>query len=109
MCAAGINLTFRLEELLELRSSSRHTADKLPNSKAGVQFISFLDANERAFEEIYVAAFEVLDRIWLERKASYMDFPYVLQETIAAVRAALLQSPGTIARFREILSLQGEQ
>jgi ELMO domain-containing protein len=79
--------------------------EKPPATKCGLQFISMLDVNDRAFEEIYVAAFEVLDRIWLEKKASYMQFPIVLHDTISLVKAALLQSPGSVERLREILLL----
>lgn len=105
---AGINLTFYVQQLLELRSPTRASSWKTPSSKVGRNFLNILDENESAFEEVYVASFEVLDRIWLERAASYMEFPTVLNDTMSAVKEALLQSPLTIADLRESLDLSPE-
>lgn len=71
----------------------------------GRNFLNILDGNQCAFEEVYVASFEVLDRIWLDRAASYMEFPAVLNDTMAVVKEALLKSPLTVADLRERLDL----
>lgn len=104
LCCPGINLTFYAQQLLELRSTTR----SMPSSKVGRHFVNLLYENDDAFEEVYVAAFEVLDRIWLERAASYMEFPAVLNDTMAAVKEAMLQIPETISELRESLGLEAE-
>jgi ELMO domain-containing protein len=106
--AAGINLTFYIQQLLELRSATRSYAGRVPFSQAGRHFIDMLDENDHAFEEVYVASFEVLDRIWLDRAASYMEFPAVMTETMAVLKQAMLQCPQTIADLREGLGLEAE-
>lgn len=65
--ASGINLTFYVQQLLELRSATRSAAGRVPTSKVGRHFLTMLEENENAFAEVYVASFEALDRIWLER------------------------------------------
>lgn len=106
---AGINLTFYLQQLLELRGGP---AGKLaPTGKVGRHFINMFYDDDHAFEEMYVASFEVLDRIWLERGASYMEFPTVLSDTMEAVKEAMLENPEDCAELRKNLGLetQGSQ
>lgn len=44
--AAGVNLTFMLEEVLDLRSSSAHA----PRTAAGKAFVGLLSTHSDAFE-----------------------------------------------------------
>ena len=48
--AAGVNITFMLEELLDLRSSS----DSAPSTAAGRAFLTLLSANVDAFEQVRI-------------------------------------------------------
>jgi hypothetical protein len=43
-------------------------------SRAARGLLGLLSTDERAFEEVFVAAFELLDVEWLKAKASYMSF-----------------------------------
>jgi hypothetical protein len=73
--AAGVNLTFNLVEILEIRKQS-------PVTPSGVCFAKLLDNEEEAFEAIYALTFDALDREWLDTpNANYMDFPSVLKRT----------------------------
>lgn len=89
--AAGVNLVFALTETLGLRG------DGVPTVAAGRHFCALLvrardvhtqyvqrdaslqETSEHAFEELYCAAYVALDQIWLDTKASYMQFPQVLK------------------------------
>lgn len=71
---AGLNLTFMLTQLLDLRSS-------VPATLAGRRFVAMLGDDENAFDDVYCVAFEMLDAQWLAMRASYMEFNVVLQET----------------------------
>lgn len=107
--AAGINITFQLEELLELRTA--HTTAKLhnaPSTRVGINFAEMLDQHPHAFEEVYVATFEVLDREWLSRGASYMEFPIVLKATLTAIRTALSLRHETVPNLRSHLGLHND-
>ena len=42
-----------------------------------------------AFERVYAAWFEALDREWLDRGATYMEFGQVMDATRKKVRGAL--------------------
>ena len=86
--AAGVNVTFSLVELLKLRAKEPVAA--VPSTPAGEGFLALLlESEDDAFEEIYAATFEVLDREWLKAKATYMEFNAVLGETKKKVTAAL--------------------
>jgi hypothetical protein len=93
---AGINITFQLEQLLELRTPTGAASNSPPRSPAGTGFVHLLDVNSNAFQELYVASFVMLDKLWLERRASYMDFPLVLTKTMHIVRQALHRRPGSL-------------
>lgn len=92
--------------MLELRTA--HTTEKLrhaPCTRVGINFGEILDEHPHAFEEVYVATFEVLDREWLARQASYMEFPTVLQATLTAVKAALSHRHESVLQLRKHLGL----
>lgn len=50
-------------------------------------------------------AFEVLDREWLDMKASYMDFPAVMARVQVQLVRALSAQPGSLAELRRLLAL----
>ena len=102
---AGINVTVRLEEMVGLRGPGGSTPSGPPSAPAGVAFAALLDTDDAAFDELYVATFDALDREWLAAQASYMQFPMVLDATCTKVRAALECRPAGIPQLREALDL----
>jgi ELMO/CED-12 family len=103
---AGINITFRLKQLFDLRNTKGGTTNAPPTSAAGMAFAQLLTYEVNAFEELYVATFEVLDRQWLAARATYMQFPMVLDEAISAIKKAVLAKPNSIIQVRQSLDLQ---
>ncbi|KAG6692625.1 hypothetical protein I3842_10G123700 [Carya illinoinensis] len=71
---AGINISFLLAQMLDLQSGK-------PTSLAGIRFLEWLGEDERAFDNLYCVAFQMLDAQWLAKRASYMDFNDVLKST----------------------------
>ncbi|WCJ30680.1 ELMO/CED-12 family protein [Euphorbia peplus] len=71
---AGINVTFMLIQMLELRSEK-------PKCPAGLNFIRLLGEDETAFDVLFCTAFELMDAQWLAMQASYMEFNEVLRAT----------------------------
>ena len=55
------------------------------------------------FEEIFCLTFELLDRIWLEEKADYMQFPNVLKKVEDVLTKAMAKAPKTTAELSELL------
>ena len=103
--AAGINITFRLEQLLNLRDKRGAVMRQPAASVATCAFAQLLADTSSAFEELYVAAFEVLDRRWLDAQASYMQFPAVLDGTMSDLQRVLHERPQTIQAVRAALTL----
>ena len=78
--AAGVNVTFALVHLLELAPAStravrsagviegvpsaKSKVPRVPTTPTGVAFLDMIDV-EGAFESLYVAFFEAMDREWL--------------------------------------------
>ncbi|CAM6113853.1 unnamed protein product [Calypogeia fissa] len=79
---AGLNITFMLIQMLDLRSAS-------PTSTAGVTFIKILAEDEMAFDMLYCVAFEMMDAQWLAMRASYMEFNDVLRATRTQIEREL--------------------
>lgn len=92
---AGLNITHALSELLELRSTHF-----VPKGAAGTAFLALLDSSEDAFNELYCLTFEVLDRVWLDKQATYMEFPTIMQQTKRVVESALLTRPKSLEDLR---------
>jgi hypothetical protein len=46
----------------------------MPGSPAARAFVHLLGKDEKAYQELYAATFEALDRTWVEMGASYMRF-----------------------------------
>eukprot|EP00191_Tetraselmis_sp_GSL018_P001183 CAMPEP_0177615690 /NCGR_PEP_ID=MMETSP0419_2-20121207/23625_1 /TAXON_ID=582737 /ORGANISM="Tetraselmis sp., Strain GSL018" /LENGTH=380 /DNA_ID=CAMNT_0019113435 /DNA_START=69 /DNA_END=1212 /DNA_ORIENTATION=+ len=83
-CVAGVNLTFAMIEILDVADGRQ------PRTRAGTNFFTALsEGTDNAFEEVYCAAFQLLDSKWLEMRASYMEFPAVMGEVKKELQAAL--------------------
>ncbi|KAJ6769184.1 ELMO/CED-12 FAMILY PROTEIN [Salix koriyanagi] len=65
---AGVNITFMIMQMLDL--------DALKSRRTFVRsvFLQMLSENEWAFDLLYCVAFVVMDKQWLERNATYMEF-----------------------------------
>ncbi|KAB5545168.1 hypothetical protein DKX38_013280 [Salix brachista] len=81
---AGVNITFMIMQMLDL--------DALKSRRTFVRsvFLQMLSENEWAFDLLYCVAFVVMDKQWLERNATYMEFNDVLKSTRAQVERELL-------------------
>ena len=51
--------------------------------------MGLLGSSESAFEEVFVVAYQLLDVVWLEQGATYMEFPAVMR---CALRCVLYSS-----------------
>jgi len=91
--AAGVNITFMLVEVLELKKVGSdwdiNNNKYRPVSKTMIGFLRILESNEYALEELFIESFILLDKIWLQQGASYMEFPHVLKEVNKRVRTVL--------------------
>jgi hypothetical protein len=59
----------------------------MPATPAARGFVQLLGRDERAYQQLYAATFEALDRTWVEMGASYMRFNEVMGASgYAAVR-----------------------
>ncbi|KAF8369408.1 hypothetical protein HHK36_032578 [Tetracentron sinense] len=96
---AGVNITFMIMQMLDLDASYLFAAK--PRTFVRTVFIQmlsgevieFLDAcseNEWAFDLLYCVAFVVMDKQWLEKNATYMEFNDVLRSTRAQLERELL-------------------
>mmetsp|Transcript_34876 Transcript_34876/g.76228 ORF Transcript_34876/g.76228 Transcript_34876/m.76228 type:complete len:289 (+) Transcript_34876:275-1141(+) len=102
---AGLNVTFMLTELLELRKEP-----DVPQGDAFRGFAKLLENEEDALEVVYAATFELLDYNWLKQRASYMEFPNVMNATKSTVASALAsQEFSTGEKFLEHIRCHAEK
>ncbi|KAH7670336.1 ELMO domain-containing protein [Dioscorea alata] len=80
---AGVNITFMIMQMLDLQSSK-------PRTFIRTVFIQMLSEDEWAFDLLYCVAFMVMDKQWLDRNASYMEFNEVLRCTRQQLERELL-------------------
>lgn len=80
---AGVNITFMLIQMLDLEAVK-------PRTLVGAIFLKFLAENESAFDLLYCITFKLLDNLWLEMHASYMDFNTVMKATRRQLESELL-------------------
>ncbi|XP_074303290.1 uncharacterized protein LOC141637775 [Silene latifolia] len=80
---AGVNITFMLIQMLDLDSSKRRTFVR-------EAFLQMLADNQWAFDLLYCVAFVVMDKQWLEKNATYMEFNDVLKSTRTQLEKELL-------------------
>ncbi|KAD2393717.1 hypothetical protein E3N88_40694 [Mikania micrantha] len=71
---AGLNITFMLMKMLDLDASK----------------INLFSENEWAFDLLYCVAFVIMDKKWVDKNASYMEFNDVLKSTRAQLEEELL-------------------
>ncbi|XP_022151834.1 ELMO domain-containing protein A isoform X2 [Momordica charantia] len=64
---AGVNITFMIMKMLDLDASK-------PRTFIRSVFLQMLSENEWAFDLLYCVAFVAMDKQWLERNATYMEF-----------------------------------
>lgn len=70
-----MNVAHMMGELLDLRGARGPP----PATPAARGFLPLLAADADAFEQLFVLAYRLLDALWLEMRASYMQFPLVLR------------------------------
>lgn len=80
---AGVNITFMIMQMLDLQSIK-------PRTFVRAIFIQMLSEDEWAFDLLYCIAFVVMDKQWLDKNASYMDFNEVLKSTRAQLERELM-------------------
>lgn len=80
---AGVNITFMIMQMLDLQSNK-------PRTFVRAVFIQMLSEDEWAFDLLYCVAFVVMDKQWLEKNASYMDFNEILKSTRVQLERELL-------------------
>lgn len=80
---AGVNITFMIMQMLDLDALKSRTFVR-------PVFLQMLSENEWAFDLLYCVAFVVMDKQWLERNATYMEFNDVLKSTRAQLERELL-------------------
>jgi hypothetical protein len=73
---------------------------------AGKAFCELLREHDDAFEEVYCSTFALLDRVWLQRNATYMEFNTVMKEVKAQLDKALRRRPKNLAELQQHLQLQ---
>ncbi|KAL0408488.1 UNVERIFIED_CONTAM: ELMO domain-containing protein 3, partial [Sesamum radiatum] len=64
---AGVNITFMIMQMLDLDAK-----------------------NEWAFDLLYCVAFMIMDKLWLEKNATYMEFNDILKSTRSQLEKELL-------------------
>ena len=63
-----------------------------PEGQAFARLLAHPDADDRLFDEVYCAAFQLLDRLWLREGATYMEFNAVMDKVKAEISRVLLES-----------------
>ncbi|XP_044432086.1 ELMO domain-containing protein C-like [Triticum aestivum] len=85
---AGVNITFMIMQMLDLQSMKSIAAK--PRTFVKAVFVQMLSEDEWAFDLLYCVAFLVMDKQWVEKNASYMDFNEILKSTRAQLEKDLL-------------------
>ncbi|XP_054807195.1 uncharacterized protein LOC129309595 [Prosopis cineraria] len=80
---AGVNITFMMMQMLDLDATK-------PRSFVRPIFLQILSEDEWAFDLLYCVAFVVMDKQWLERNATYMEFNDILKCTRVQLEKELL-------------------
>ncbi|RVW24482.1 ELMO domain-containing protein A [Vitis vinifera] len=111
---AGVNITFMIMQMLDLDACKQikylhsvfeivHPVDlhnvlysepvphkTKPRTFVRAVFLQMLSENQWAFDLLYCVAFMVMDKQWLDRNATYMEFNDVLKSTRAQLEKELL-------------------
>ena len=92
VAAAGCNLVASLLDALGVAQLLPQRKGKAPPPNRA--FSGLLARHPTALEELFCSAFIRLDALWLEARASYMDFPHICSRAIAGTIAALSEGAG---------------
>ncbi|KAK6116597.1 hypothetical protein DH2020_049703 [Rehmannia glutinosa] len=71
---AGVNITFMIVQMLDLDATK-------PRTFVRAVFLQMLSENEWAFDLLYCVAFMIMDKLWLDKNATYMEFNDILKLT----------------------------
>ncbi|KAL8532843.1 hypothetical protein ACS0TY_009159 [Phlomoides rotata] len=71
---AGVNVTFMIMQMLDLDATK-------PRTFIRAIFLQMLSENEWAFDLLYCVAFMIMDKLWLNKNATYMQFNDILRFT----------------------------
>ena len=94
--AAGGRVRKWSERLGGLVRGSRGEGPRLgAEARAFTHLLAHPDADDTLFDEVYCAAFQLLDRIWLREGATYMEFNGVMGQMKAELRQVLLEGGST--------------
>ncbi|XP_073315947.1 uncharacterized protein [Primulina huaijiensis] len=85
---AGVNITFMLMQMLDLNATK-------PGTFIRAIFLQMLAENEWAFDLLYCVAFVIMDNLWLQKNATYMDFNDILKSTRYQLEKELLMDDVT--------------
>jgi len=101
--AAGVNVSFALLKICDLKKDG-----SIPSTLCGHAFLRLLkgregESQESVFEEMYCMTFELLDKIWLEDGADYMQFSLVMDKVESAMQNALRKMPLNTKVLEELL------
>ncbi|XP_011071223.1 ELMO domain-containing protein C isoform X2 [Sesamum indicum] len=80
---AGVNITFMIMQMLDLDATK-------PRTFIRAVFLQMLSENEWAFDLLYCVAFMIMDKLWLEKNATYMEFNDILKSTRSQLEKELL-------------------
>ncbi|KAJ6806750.1 uncharacterized protein M6B38_317280 [Iris pallida] len=80
---AGVNISFMIMQMLDLHSPK-------PRTFVRAVFAQMLSEDEWAFDLLYCVAFMIMDKQWLKKNATYMEFNEVLRSTRAQLERELL-------------------
>ena len=111
---AGLNLAFMLLDVIGLHqhaaaagrgggAGGEEWKAAVTGTAAGRGFAGLASCEPFAFEELFIATFECLDREWLRQRASYMEFNSVVKAVRALVERALSSQPKSISAMRQKL------
>ena len=95
--AAGINVTRMLSQAFQLVGPAGNRNEKLSETKKN--FWALTDE----FNEVFCILFRLMDKVWLELDADYMQFSRVLSEVKSRMDAALAKAPETAFDLEEAL------
>eukprot|EP00210_Caulerpa_lentillifera_P000545 g526.t1 len=97
---AGVNVTFELIQMFHLRDTHQ-----LHSTKEFKSFLNLLEKNEMTFEDLYGIMFELLDKNWLDQKASYMEFSIVMKKTRNQMLEVLSTMPSDVEEIKQLVAL----
>ncbi|KAL2559936.1 ELMO/CED-12 family protein [Forsythia ovata] len=80
---AGVNITFMIIQMLDLDATK-------PRKFVRAVFLQMLSENEWAFDLLYCVAFMIMDKLWLEKNATYMEFNEILKSARSLLEKELL-------------------